>query len=153
LVEGFETRSWCFDRSRTLQGGRRTAANRRSLRCQGCGTIFITKVPPPRIEMTQIQHISIFAPLAVGLLALVCTIIIHMLPVRATINLVRREKSFGHVGMPWTDLGIFAQVVFYASLAHLIEIALWGVLFMTCGEFTDFGTAFYHSAVNYTSLG
>src|ERR1700747_1489898 len=24
---------------------------------------------------------------------------------------------------------------------------------MICGEFTDFGTAFYHSAVNYTSLG
>jgi hypothetical protein len=27
------------------------------------------------------------------------------------------------------------------------------VLFMICGEFSDFGTAFYHSAVNYTSLG
>ena len=52
-----------------------------------------------------------------------------------------------------TDLGIFARVVFYASLAHLVEIALWAVLFMICGEFTDFGTAFYHSAVNYTSLG
>jgi hypothetical protein len=25
-------------------------------------------------------------------------------------------------------------------------------LFIICGEFTDFGTAFYHSAVNYTSL-
>jgi Ion channel len=24
---------------------------------------------------------------------------------------------------------------------------------MICGEFSDFGTAFYHSAVNYTSLG
>ena len=24
---------------------------------------------------------------------------------------------------------------------------------MVCGEFSDFGTAFYHSAVNYTTLG
>jgi Ion channel len=50
-------------------------------------------------------------------------------------------------------LAIFAGAVFYASLAHLVEIALWAALFMICGEFTDFGTAFYHSAVNYTSLG
>jgi len=40
----------------------------------------------------------------------------------------------------------------YASLAHLVEIALWAALFIICGEFIDFGTAFYHSAVNYTSL-
>jgi hypothetical protein len=50
-------------------------------------------------------------------------------------------------------VAIFAQVLFYASLAHLVEIGFWAFLFMICGEFTDFGTAFYHSAVNYTSLG
>jgi hypothetical protein len=26
-------------------------------------------------------------------------------------------------------------------------------VFVICGEFRDLGTAFYHSAVNYTSLG
>jgi Ion channel len=103
--------------------------------------------------MIQTHHISMLAPLSIGLVGLVCTIVIHMLPVRATINLVRLEKSLGHVGMPWTDIGIFARVVFYAAVAHLVEIGFWGALFMICGEFTDFGTAFYHSAVNYTSLG
>jgi hypothetical protein len=101
----------------------------------------------------QGHRISILAPLGVGVIAQVCPIIIHLMPVRATINLVRREKSLGHVGRPWIDLAIFARVVFYASLAHLVEIGFWGVLFMICGEFTDFGTSFYHSAVNYTSLG
>src|ERR1700720_3750290 len=101
----------------------------------------------------QSHRISILAPLAVGVFAQVCTIIIYLVPVRATVNVIRREKGLGHVGRPWTDLGIFARVVFYASLAHLVEIALWAVLFIICGEFTDFGTAFYHSAVNYTSLG
>jgi hypothetical protein len=38
-------------------------------------------------------------------------------------------------------------------VAHLIEIALWAALFAVCGEFSDFATAYYHSAVNYTSLG
>ena len=103
--------------------------------------------------MIQIHSISILAPLAVGVVAQACTIIIYLVPLRATVNLIRREKDLGHVGLPWTDLGIFGRAVFYASLAHLVEIALWAVLFIICGEFTDFGTAFYHSAVNYTSLG
>jgi Ion channel len=63
------------------------------------------------------------------------------------------KEGRGHVGTRWTDLEIFARVVFYASLTHLLEMAFGAVLFMICGEFSDFGTAFYHSAVNYTSLG
>src|SRR5262249_1377985 len=38
-------------------------------------------------------------------------------------------------------------------IAHLIEIGVWAVLFVMCGEFRDYGTAYYHSAVNYTTLG
>ena len=65
----------------------------------------------------QIRHISILASLAVGGVGLACTIIIHMVPVMATVNLVRREKSLGHVGMPWADLRIFARVVFLRVLS------------------------------------
>ena len=103
--------------------------------------------------MIQSHRIPVLAPLGLSVVALVCTMIIYLLPLRATVNLIRRERSRGHVGTPWTDLGIFARVVFYASLGHLLEMGFWAVLFMICGEFSDFGTAFYHSAVNYTSLG
>jgi len=44
-------------------------------------------------------------------------------------------------------------VVSYALLAHLLEMALWAVLFVVCGEFPGFANAFYHSAVNFTTLG
>lgn len=103
--------------------------------------------------MMQTHPIATLIPLAVGVVAGACATVIHLLPVSATVNIIRRERKLGHVGKPWRDMGIFAQVVFYAFLAHLIEMALWGTLFMICGEFRDFGTAFYHSAVNYTSLG
>ena len=53
----------------------------------------------------------------------------------------------------WTDVAIVARAMSIAIVAHLIEIALWAVLFIICGEFPDFGTAYYHSAVNYTTLG
>jgi hypothetical protein len=99
------------------------------------------------------NHIALLLPLAVSVLAGTLTIMIHVVAVRATVNLIRREKKLGQVGKRWTDMGIFVRVVFFAFFAHLVEMALWGVLFMLCGEFKDFGTAFYHSAVNYTSLG
>ncbi len=101
----------------------------------------------------QGHPLSILAPLGVSVIALVCTIAIYLVPLRATVNLVSRERRRGHVGTPWTALGIFARVVLYASLTHLLEMAFWAVLFMICREFSDFGTAFYHSAMNYTSLG
>jgi predicted ATPase len=71
--------------------------------------------------MVQSHRISVLAPLGVSVIALVCTIAIYLVPLRATVNLVRRERRRGHVGTPWTDLGIFARVVFYASLAHLLD--------------------------------
>jgi hypothetical protein len=35
----------------------------------------------------------------------------------------------------------------------MIEVAVWELLFMMCGEFQDFGAAYYRSAVNYSTLG
>lgn len=40
-----------------------------------------------------------------------------------------------------------------ALTAQLIEIGLWAIIFRLCGEFGDMGTAYYHSAVNFTTLG
>jgi hypothetical protein len=53
----------------------------------------------------------------------------------------------------WNDVEIVTLAISFALAAHLVEIALWAILFMMCGEFTAFGTAYYHSAVNYTTLG
>jgi hypothetical protein len=36
---------------------------------------------------------------------------------------------------------------------HLVNSALWALLLCLCGEFAGFGAAYYHSAVNYSSLG
>lgn len=36
---------------------------------------------------------------------------------------------------------------------NLLQITLWGWLFLALGEFTEFYEAVYHSAVNFASLG
>jgi hypothetical protein len=98
--------------------------------------------------------ILLLVPVAVGSSAVICTILIHALPLRATIAFVRREKKRGHLGVNfWRDGGLVMRTMLYAFVAHLIEMALWATLFVLCGEFSDFATAYYHSAVNYTSLG
>jgi len=92
--------------------------------------------------------------LAIGVSTVACTIVIHAMALSATLNFIRREKKRGREGVSfWGDLAIVARVISFALLAHLMEIALWAVLFMICGEFREFGVAFYHSAVNYTTLG
>jgi len=36
---------------------------------------------------------------------------------------------------------------------HLVQMAMWALAYVTAGEFGTFALAFYHSAVNYTTLG
>jgi len=72
----------------------------------------------------------------------------------ATVNFVRHERQLGRVGKAFrSDLAIVGRGIFYAAIAHLAEIALWAGLFVLLGEFQDYGTAYYHSAMNYTTLG
>jgi Ion channel len=109
-------------------------------------------VPSPVVNSSR--PILLLVPLAVGSATVICTILIHALPLSAAIRFVRREKRLGHLGINFRkDMRVVMRTILYAFAAHLIEIALWAALFLICGEFSDFPTAYYHSAVNYTSLG
>jgi len=104
--------------------------------------------------MTQTQGIMLVLPLAVGLAAIIGTILIQGMALSALIDFVRKEKRLGHAGTNrWTDVWIVALTMSLTLAAHLIEIGLWAVLFVSCGEFSEFATAYYHSAVNFTTLG
>ena len=104
--------------------------------------------------MTQNQQFAILLPLVVGPGAVVCTILVHALALVATVNFLRHERKLARAGAgALIDLAIVVVVISFAFVAHLIEIAFWAVLLVLCGEFQEFGTAYYHSAVNYTTLG
>ena len=104
--------------------------------------------------MTQTERIAILLPLAVGAGAVTGTIFVHGVVLNATLNFVRRERRLGLAGVSfWIDLSIVARTMSLALVAHLMEMAVWAVLFVMCGEFSGFGTAYYNSAGNYTTLG
>jgi hypothetical protein len=100
------------------------------------------------------DRIAIFLPLVVSLGVTFCTVIVHALALIAVVHFVRRGIRLGYAGVRfWKDVTVVAGTTLLALTAHLIEIAGWAVVFALCGEFPHFAAAFYHSAVNYTSLG
>jgi len=51
------------------------------------------------------------------------------------------------------DTYVISIVLLILFVGHLGQIAIWAALFLFLGEFNDFLTAFYHSTVNFASLG
>ncbi len=51
------------------------------------------------------------------------------------------------------DAVILSIVLTVMFVGHILQIAIWALLFVFLQEFTDFATAFYHSTVNFASLG
>ena len=77
-----------------------------------------------------------------------------MQPVSATISIVRREKRLGQARVSFcSEFAIVALIIFFALAANLIEIALWAAVLIICGEFHEFGTAYYRSIGNYKTAG
>ena len=104
--------------------------------------------------MTQDLRIPILIPLAVAAVVILCTIFIHAMSVSVSLNLLRRERRLGRTGRSfWSDFPVVVLAMLATLAAHMIEIALWAEVYVLCGEFPYFGTAYYHSAVNYTTLG
>src|SRR6201987_3508545 len=103
--------------------------------------------------MTHVQQVAIVTPLIVGAGAILCTILVHALALSAVVNFFRRETRLGRTGIYLRDLTIVVLVISFSVLAHAIEVAVWALLFIICGEFQEFGAAYYHSAVNYSTLG
>jgi hypothetical protein len=104
--------------------------------------------------MMQNHQFATLLPLVVGIIAVECTIVVHVLVFATTVNLFRYEKRRGRLGTDAVnDFATITLVISVAFVAHLAEIGLWAVLLVLCGEFHELGTAFYHSAVNYTTLG
>jgi hypothetical protein len=53
----------------------------------------------------------------------------------------------------WPGLWLISMVMMILVLGNLAQIAIWAILFQALGEFQQFDLAFYHSAVNFGSLG
>jgi hypothetical protein len=93
-------------------------------------------------------------PLLLGAALLLGCVTLMALTTAAILGLTLRAFHSGFAGGGyWHHVAIVMAVTLIAAAGHVVQMALWAVAFLCCGEFRDFPTAFYHSAVNYTSLG
>jgi len=78
-------------------------------------------------------------------------VLVVVIMVRYVINVMNSKDRDTHTIT--FDTMVISQVLLILFAGHLVQIAIWAELFMILDEFDDFLTAFYHSAVNFASLG
>ena len=95
-----------------------------------------------------------FQPLLISAGVLSCSVLCLAMAVAIIVGLVERVLR-GGLGDPgfWKSVAVMMIVTLITAVAHLIQIALWALVYLLCGEMATFETAFYFSAQNYTALG
>ena len=92
--------------------------------------------------------------LIVGLMMIVACVVIQCIVVsflvRTLVGMERRQTIRATMfGTTW----ILIWVTLIMMAGNLLQMALWAELFIVLGEFEAFAPAFYHSVVNFATLG
>ena len=74
------------------------------------------------------------------------------LPTMAMRYYARHEHDVNNPSF-WSSLFVINGVMLLLVIGNLTQVAIWAVLFQLLGEFEPFHDAFYHSAVNFATLG
>jgi hypothetical protein len=92
--------------------------------------------------------------LLVGIGMLLLSVLSYGMATALIVQLVVRLIRKGYIGLEfWKNIAIMLIVSLVTALAHLIQITLWALAILLCGETLTFANAFYCSAQNYTALG
>jgi Ion channel len=89
-----------------------------------------------------------------GVAVLLLTAAIHVAITIGLIDMVRTLASrFRRRPVFSAAFGLMSLVVLGLMISHVLHVALWAAVFYYPGPIPDLETAFYHSFVNYTTLG
>jgi len=92
--------------------------------------------------------------LILGVAVFVLTVVVQVIAVIALVRYLRRRGRLGRFDARfWYATRTLATAMLILFLGHLFQAGIWAALFHRLGAFEEFETAFYHSAVNFSSLG
>ena len=93
-------------------------------------------------------------PLLIGSPALLVNMLIQIAAIVAIIGYLLRLVDSGRL-LPTigTDIKLMSTVLLALFAGHVLQFVVWASLFLYLGKFSNFDSAFYHSVVNFTSLG
>jgi hypothetical protein len=90
----------------------------------------------------------------VAAVVLPVTMMIQAIAHALTVRFVVWLHSVGYAGPTfWHNVYVAMGVHLILLTALLAQVAVWAGAFLLCGAMPDYATAFYHSAVNFTTLG
>jgi len=66
---------------------------------------------------------------------------------------IRRLRQTPPAAEFWSGTWLFIRLAIWIVCLHLVEIAAWAILYVANGAMPDITSAFYFSAVTYTTTG
>jgi Ion channel len=84
---------------------------------------------------------------------LLCLIVQATMALWSVHHFVRQTETIAGASRFLQSVRPLLTVMLVMMFGSLVQISLWGALFVYLGEFDDLYQAIYHSAVNFTSLG
>jgi hypothetical protein len=91
--------------------------------------------------------------LLVGIAVTVSVLVIQGMAAVLGVEAINTLMARRALGTVWRDGLATLMLIMILLTGHLAQMAVWALAFMAAGEIGTFAVAFYHSAVNYTSLG
>lgn len=97
---------------------------------------------------------SLLSTLILGSLITILNLFVQVVAVSILLRYFTKRLQDGAMS-PSTinDSMVLCVVMMVLFVGHIVQFATWALLFMLIGEFQDFTTSFYHSIVNFASLG
>lgn len=88
-----------------------------------------------------------------GLSTMVVCLLLQSLLFILVIRYYSRNEYLVNNPSFWSSLAVIKGVMLLLVVGNLAQMAIWALVFVLLGEFQAFGEAFYHSAVNFATLG
>ena len=96
-----------------------------------------------------------FMPLLLGCITVIVSMGIQIFAIVYILQYLFKivSRASKKAGVKRKTTYVISVIMAILFIGHMIQVAIWAVLFMLVGEFSDFLTAYYHSMVNFASLG
>lgn len=88
-----------------------------------------------------------------GLSTMTLCLLLQTLLLISAIRYYAQHKRLLSNSSFWSSLIVLKGVMLLLIIGNLAQVMLWGLLFLLLDEFGHFSEAFYHSAVNFSTLG
>jgi hypothetical protein len=95
-----------------------------------------------------------FKPLLLGSFIIIVNMGIQCFCIVAMIRyLMKKQKMRVAKATFFSDFNMLSNILTVLLVGHILQFMIWAQVFVYIGEFSDVDTAFYHSIVNFSSLG